>query len=399
MKILHVIPSVSFVRGGPSKAVLEMVKALQDNEIEVEIVTTNDHGDNLLDVPLKQKVIYKKVPVIFFHRFSPNINFIREFAFSLDLTIWLFENINKYDLIHVHAIFSYTSTIAMIIARLKKIPYIVRPLGQLCSWSLTQKAKKKQIYFDLVEKTNLEGSNFVHCTAFQEQQEVKNLGLKINSFVIPLGINSTNLILFAQKKLRQKFNISDNTSIILFLSRIHEKKGLEFLISALAKIDYDYRFIIAGVGDIEYEKKIKLLIEKENINDKTYWVGFVEGEFKNLLLQGSDLFALTSYSENFGIAVLEALEAGLSVIITPEVALSEVIKENNLGYVTDLDIDKIAITIEKALKNQDSLRLIDDREITLSRDRARKFILENYTWDHIAKQLIEVYQQIINTDL
>jgi glycosyltransferase involved in cell wall biosynthesis len=392
MKILHVIPSIALVRGGPSQAILETITALNNLGIEAEIVTTNDNGDTLLDVPLKQKIIYQGVPVWFFPRFSPRISAIREFAVSASLTAWLWNNISNYDLLHIHAIFSYPSTIAMAIARIKKVPYICRPLGQLCNWSLQQGEKKKKFYLDLVERTNLNQAQALHFTSDPEQQEAAILNLKSNSFVLPHGLTVSPLIFNAKQKLRQQYNLLDNEPIILFLSRIHPKKGLDYLIPALGKLtNQSFTFILAGNGEAEYEQEITQLLEQHNLKERTLQVGFVQGEEKNLLLQGSDLFTLTSYSENFGVAVLEALAAATPALVTPGVALASMLKQNRIGYITDLDVEQISKSIEYCLEHQ--------TELTTIGEQARNFILQNYTWDSIAKNLISNYQKILQNQI
>ena len=387
MKILHIIPSIASIRGGPSQAIIEMVEALRHNNLDVEIATTNDNGLKLLDVPLGKRIEYRKVPVWFFSRFSPRIDAVTEFAFSGQLTSWLWHNIERYDLVHVHAIFSYPSTAAMRIARLKNIPYIVRPLGQLCQWSLQQSKLKKQLYLKIIEKANLDRSSSIHLTSKQEQQELKYLNLKTNSFIVPHGLSISDRITEANNKLRAKFQLPQDP-VILFLSRIHPKKGLHLLIPALGKVQPQFTFILAGEGDRAYEQEIDNLLQKQNLNSRTIKTGFVSGEDKNLLLQGADLFTLTSYSENFGVAVLEALAAGTSTLTTPGVALSEILEKENLGYVTELDIDIIASNIEYILSHL--------KEAKEKGDRASQFVRENYTWDTIALKMIEIYENVIN---
>ncbi|GAB4369404.1 MAG: glycosyltransferase [Elainellaceae cyanobacterium] len=393
MKILHVIPSVSPVRGGPSQAVLEMVNALCQQGIMAEIVTTNDHGPDLLDVPLQQWVKYplpaseQSVSACFFPRFSPKISAIREFAFSGAFTAWLWQHISDYDLVHIHAIFSYPSTIAIVIARLQKVPYIIRPIGQLCEWSLQQGARKKQIYLDLVERANLNHCQFLHLTSEQEQQEVAKLNLNTPNFILPLGFSFPAPISNARQRLRQHLSLPPDEPVILFLSRLHPKKGLDYLIPALGKLtNHQFTFVLAGSGAPAYEAQIESLLISNGIRDRTRLTGFVEGETKNLLLQGSDLFALTSHSENFGVAVLEAMASGLPVLLTPGVALATEVKQHQLGYVTQLNTSDIASTLEEYLTSHQQAKAMGQR--------ACQFVRDYYTWDKIAANLIQVYQAI-----
>ena len=385
MKVLHVIPSVAAVRGGPSKAVIEMVKSLREANCEVEIATTDDNGEILLDVSLNRLHEYQGVPVRFFARFSPNVHVVREFAFSSDLTRWLWQHLQEYDLVHVHAIFSYPSTVAMAIARLRNIPYIVRPLGQLCQWSLQQSAAKKSLYLNVIERKNINQSASLHLTSNAEKQEIEQLNLKCKNFVIPHGLAIPGIIPNASQLLREYFQLSSKEPIILFLSRIHPKKGLEYLIQALAQIkDKKFTLIIAGNGDSDYEAQINSCLHDYGLEDFSLMTGFVEGELKQLLLQGANLFVLTSYSENFGVAVLEALAAGTPALVTPGVALAQEIEQNDLGYVVPQEPTAIAEAIDKHLELPESER----KKLS---QKARQFVLDNYSWEQIAQQLLTVY--------
>ena len=380
------------MRGGTSQAVIEIVGALRSQGIDAEIATTNDNGKDLLDVPLyeltNRLAEYGNIPIRFFPRFSPKINAVREFAFSRSLTTWLWQHITEYDLVHVHAIFSYASTIAMAIARILKVPYLNMPHGLLCKWSLQQSKLRKQIYLNVIERSNLLHSQSLHFTTQQEQEEFNLLKLNISSFILPLGVQIPTLIPDAQSQLHELLQIPDLCPILLFMSRIHPKKGLEYLIESLGKLkEYNFALVIAGSGEPIYVQQIQDLLVTHGISDRTHLVGFVEGEIKNLYLQGSDLFTLTSHSENFGIAAIEALAAGMPVLITDGVAIAPIVKEQAFGYVTKLEINAIVSTIQE---------FFDHPQIAKQKGYlAQQYIAEHYAWAKIAHNLATIYQNQI----
>jgi glycosyltransferase involved in cell wall biosynthesis len=398
MKILHVIPSVSPGRGGPSHAVLAMVWYLRQQGVDAVIVTNNDDGDGLLDVALNQWLDYpinsidvnKTVPVRFFSRFSPAISGMREFNFSLSMTTWLHQHINDYHLVHIHAIFSYPTPLAARLARSAHIPYIIRPLGSLTPWSLQQGAAKKRLYLRWMSGA-LKQANALHFTSRQEQQEAAALGLTRSSFVLPHGITLPEPIPDAKSRLRELLNLPSDEPIILFLSRLHPKKGLDYLIPALSQLRlHQFTFVLAGAGSLDYTAEVTTLLEQYELRDRTRLWGFTTGEEKDLLLQGSDLFTLTSYSENFGIAVLEAMAAGLPVIVTPGVALAATVAKHQLGAVPDLDVAAIAVAIAAYLTQPEYGQATGDR--------AGQFATEHYAWPQIAVQLKQIYRSHIGSN-
>ncbi len=389
MKVLHVISSVSPARGGTTAAILGTVKALRACNVDAEIAATNDHIYELLDVPLNKKVEYNQVPVQFFSRFSPPINPILEFAFSRDLTSWLWQNIQNYDLVEIHSIFGYACSCAGVIARKKRIPYIINLHGQLSPWVFNQKRLKKQIYTLLVERGNLNNAAAIHCTTIPEAQEILKFRISAPTFVNPLGIDPLITLPDAKQKLHALYNIPPATPIILFLSRIHPKKRPDLLLKALSSLAakyYDFHLIIAGSGEREYVEHIHNLCLSLKLKSHTTFPGLVT-EDKALLLQGSDIFILPSFAENFGIAVAEAMTVGLPVIITPGVQLSSDIASRNAGLIVDGEVNALTEAIKQLLISAE-LR----HELGAN---GKRLASQRYTWETVTHNLISVYKDIL----
>jgi glycosyltransferase involved in cell wall biosynthesis len=371
--------------------VLELVRTLNRIGADSEIATTNDNGTGLLDMPLGLKTDFAQAPVWFFPRFSPCLPPVREFAYSRALSTWLKRNMDRYDLVHVHAFFSFASSTAMAIARRKKIPYLVSPHGLLCEWSLQQSALRKKLYLALIERTNLNGSAALEFTAEQELAEAAPLRLRAPGFVLPFGLDLSPAIPDARQRLRGLINTAPDEPVLLFLSRLHPKKGLHDLLTAAATLaGRRFSIVVAGSGPAVYEAQVKAQAAAGPLRGRVHFVGFVQGQTKHMLLQGADLFALTSHSESFGIAVMEALAAGLPVLVTPGVPLARMLEQFQLGWVTELNTASIAATLDRALASGHG------PEAAARRERARAVVAENFTWDRIAARMMAAYQAILD---
>jgi glycosyltransferase involved in cell wall biosynthesis len=180
--------------------------------------------------------------------------------------------------------------------------------------------------------------------------------------------------------------------LILFMSRIDPKKGLDILIPALEKLvaqGLKFNFILAGGNPQEpdYIEKIEKQIAASTLRSLTTITGFVTGELKSSLLQAADLFVLPSYYENFGIAVAEAMAVGTPVVISDQVHIHQQITDSQSGWVGKTEVSSLVTLIKDALLNPEERRLRGCN--------AREYALKNYSWDATAKQMVTAYQKII----
>jgi glycosyltransferase involved in cell wall biosynthesis len=385
--------------------VLGLSSALASQGVEVTVLTTDSNGDvgqPPLDVPLDEPVEQDGYQVRYFHC-SP----FRRYKFSLDLLRWLWQHAPEFDLAHIHALFSPVSTAAAMVARCRKLPYILRPLGTLDPADLQKKRRLKQIYAALLERPNLAGAAGIHFTSVQEAKISERFGTHTADLVIPLGVHPPQpLLLRAQKEgvmpltdqARFELNIPDNQLLVLFMSRIDPKKGLNLLIPALERLLVgvqgcaplmNFHFVLAGTNpqDPDYEKQIQEQIKVSPLSSHTTIAGFVTGELKAALLQDADLFVLPSYYENFGIAVAEAMVAGTPVVISDQVHIWEEVKGAEAGWVCPCEVDALSQTLREALENVGEQK----RRGT----NAQEYALRNYSWDAIASVMIQAYRQIL----
>jgi glycosyltransferase involved in cell wall biosynthesis len=366
-----------------------MVTALRHAGVDAAILTTNDHGPGLLaDLPTGRWVDYRGVPVLAFPRWSPPIPALREFAICPAMTRWLASHIREYELLHVHALFSYPSTSAMVQARRARIPYVLRTIGQLSPWSLAQSPGRKRWMLRLVERDNLQGAAALHFTTALECEQTRVLVLSAPSLVLPLGVDLPPELLGCPNEAADP--VPEAPIRFLFLSRLHPKKRLENLLAACALLgnrqpQARWQLAIAGRGEPAYERSLRQRTRELGIEPHCLWLGHLEGDAKWNALREADWFVLPSAAENFGIAVVEALAVGTPVIVSPQVAVADRVVAAAAGMVSDSDPARLVEALETALEGAPpGMRLA-----------ARRLAQEDFSWTSLAARLREAYQRIL----
>jgi glycosyltransferase involved in cell wall biosynthesis len=388
MRILQIIPSISQVYGGPSQMVLGLSQALGNAGVEVTILSTNTNGDRgqpTLDVPLGVPIAGSNYQIRYFAN-SP----FRRYKFSFGLLNWLRHHAHEYDLAHIHALFSPVSSCAATIARRHKLPYVLRPLGTLDPADLRKKRWLKQVYAGLLEAENLRGAAALHFTSPQEAKISERFGAVTRDWIYPLGVQLPEATLTAAE-VRSRYQIPPDRPILLFLSRIDPKKGLDLLIPALEDLAQrqDFQFLLAGSNpqDPDYERQILQRLQASALQSRTTIAGFVSGGLKTSLLAAADLFVLPSYYENFGIAVAEAMAVGTPVLISDQVHIWEAIAQSQSGWICRCTVDSLRETLETALQDAGQRQ---ERGL-----HAQHYAQTHFTWEAIAQSLVLEYQQIL----
>jgi glycosyltransferase involved in cell wall biosynthesis len=218
--------------------------------------------------------------------------------------------------VHFHGLWQPRFARVSRFCRREKIHYAVSPHGMLEPWAFKHRWWKKFLYFYLLEKAHLAAADYLVATSELEARNLKKLFPTANCKALSLPLADASKW---PNYSEARATLGWKEFVLLFLSRIHPKKGLHLLLGALTKIDpeRELRLVIIGGGKASYLRKLQRF-QQEHHSDlpPIDWVGEVWSEKKWLYLQGADLFCLPSYSENFGLAVLEALQVGTRVLTT-----------------------------------------------------------------------------------
>jgi glycosyltransferase involved in cell wall biosynthesis len=383
LRVLHVIPSVSASSGGPSKAIVQMERALAALGVDVVTATTDDDGKGRrLDAAARAAPAQAGTTRLYFPKQTD------AYKVSLPLWSWLRANVRAFDLVHVHALFSFAPVAAAWIARGAGVPYIIRPLGVLNRYGMEQRRSgPKALSMRLAENRLLRDAAAVHFTADEERVEAEQLGVPMRGRIVPLGIEPAPP---ADAGAFQRAFPALGAPRLLFLSRVDRKKNIEALLGALARSRARFpglSLAVCGDGDAAYLAELKALAATLGVADAVAWAGHVSGELKASAFAAADLFVLPSYSENFGIAAVEALCAGLPCVLGEGVAVSSRIAQARAGLAVKPTAEAVSAAIDALLGDPEALRRAGAQ--------ARALAASDYSLDAMGRGLLAMYEDVL----
>jgi len=260
-------------------------------------------------------------------------------------------------------------------AQQKKIPYIITPRGMLEPWILARNPWKKKIALFLYQKKTIKRASYLHVTSQMEAENIKKMGFNNPIRIIPNGID-----LNETKQIKTYYG----TKKMVFLSRIHPKKGIELLLEAWQNCNTEgWTLEIAGNGEVAYSESLNQTAKHlENVR----FVGPQYGEAKWNFLRSADVLVLPTHSENFGMAVAEALAVGVPVITTHGTPWED-LETYECGWWIQLSVSNLQRALLKAMQTP-------AHELELMGANGRKLIENKYDIKEVAKKIKELYQII-----
>ena len=347
MKILLATPSLLKEVGGPAYSVGHIDSFLRQATIETVTITRPSQGGLSLPLP------------------------------------WDGGFLDGIDVIHNFGAWTLFNHRISVKARHAKIPQVFCPMGMLEPWSVAQKRLKKRLGWAVYQRHDIECSSAVHATAQSEAENLRALGIKVPIAVIPHGID---LPAFQHKQ--QALQQESGEKTILFLSRIHPKKGLLELVEACTKLKTkNWKVIIAGPDQDGYQAVIEEAVNSAQLRGKFKFVGPVYGEQKSALFAQADLFVLPTHSENFGLVIPEALAHGVPVITTTGAPWAE-LSEVGCGWWIPIGASALESTLAEAFSMSGS-------KLAEMGARGRILVEERYGWPAIIRKHIVLYEWLV----
>lgn len=363
MKIIHYIPSIDRTWGGTSTYMQVLAKPLGELA-DVHILTHT--SDNPL--PMENCKVH-------------DIPRYRPFSSIWKKTVVGLLNSIKPDVVHINCCWTPDSAMIQRLAQKQGYKVVLTPHGMLEPWIIQRHYWTRKVpALWLYQRAAIQKADCIQATAESERDNLLKLGCNSNIKVVKLGIDADGIEMKKSwKKTRQ----------ILFLSRVHVKKGINFLIEAAAELRSElqgYKIIVAGEGDAAYVAEMKQMISDRGLQDIVQLIGGVYGNDKWRLFQTSDFFVLPTHSENFGLAIAESLASGTPVITTVGTPWND-LNSSHAGAWIEIGTQPLVATLRQFLA-------LSDEELGTMGRNGRKLIETKYSAKVMAEEMMGVYQSL-----
>jgi len=393
MKVLHVVSSLAPRLGGLPAAAIWIAHAEAAAGANVALLTTDlnypkgrlDRTDLQIDphIPLHLRLFPGWRPFLWF---SPG------------LFHTLQREIKNFDVVHIHGLYRLPVSTAGYLAHRHKVPFVMTPHGSLSPFEFGRSTAAgrlgvplKRLYEHLIEFPNLNNAGLIHCTSQIEEKQLERLAFRAPKIVIPNGIDDDFFSVRPEKGwLRDRLGIDRLDPLILFLGRIHFKKGLDILIPAFQQVRSALpkaRLAIVGPDNDGYLSKVKSWCVERGLQDSVSFIGHLDKGETIQAYRDADVFCLPSHSENFGLTVVEAMACECATVISKGVSIWPDINQADAAEIAEISSEDIATSILRVLKDPKRAKTLAENGKSFSR---------GYLWSSIGEKFLEAYQGIIN---
>jgi glycosyltransferase involved in cell wall biosynthesis len=379
LRILHVIGSLDPRYGGPSTSTPRLCAELASRGHHVELLTTSPDG------PAEMRSAGVAIT-------CRRLHWPRGWAASAGLGRWLHRRVREFDVVHVHNLYRFHTWWTARCCRRAGVPYLVSPHGTLDPWHLVRHRRRKAAYTWLLDGRVLRDAAALHYHSSAEQEHAaRHLGPLARGFVVPPGIDPPPSRRAADDGgLTARHPELAGRTLVCFLGRLTAKKRLDLLVEAFAAVaaaDRRAHLAIAGPDDEGIGARTRASVASLGLDGRVSFLGLVTGAAKAALLERSRVLVLASEDESFGVAVAEAMAAGLPVVVSEGVALHRQVAAAEAGAVTALAPGPVAAAV---------LRFVKDSELAARAGvNGRALVREVLSWERTSAAMEDAYQQVV----
>ena len=404
MRVLQLIGSLSPSTGGPAAACLGLSKELAKRGHQVTIYTTNlgQAGSGPakdLEAPLDGPIYDQGVEL----RFFPGIG-KGHYALSMRLLSALRATITQFDVVHIHSMYIFHATAGAFVCTRYRVPYVIKPHGTLDPFLRSKHRIRKWLHEMLVERWSFRNAAAIQFTAVEEKELAERSFAGRRLFSSSRGVIIPNAVIIPEavdaqdcqpdvERLLATFPELRGKEIVLFLGRINFKKGLDILAEAFGQIRRNRdksHLLIAGPDNEGYGERVRGWLRAQGVLSSVTFAGMLLGGAKEAAFRIADVFVLPSYTENFGIAVVEAMARKVPVVVSNRVNIWHEIEGAAAGIVVEPQSDAVVRCV---------IRVLDDRKLRRQLGQnGFELVRREYTWQGVGDKTVALYEQAMLRD-